>query len=112
MKYMWTPKEGIMTWCCALMLIADSPAPEEETYDMLNAILDPRSGKAIVEDTGYGHSNSKTFDLLSEETLNNLGLPSDIGAFLASGNLFRSNPPGTREKLINYYNELLAEAGD
>jgi spermidine/putrescine transport system substrate-binding protein len=110
-KFMWTPTEGIMTWYCALMLVDDGAAPEEKTYDFLNAVLDPRSGKAVVEEVGYGHSNRKTFDLLSEETMDGLGLPSDISAFLAKGNWFRSNPPATREKLINYYNELLAEAG-
>lgn len=110
-KFMWTPKEGIMTWCCTLMLLKDTPAPEEKVYDLLDAMLDPRSGKAMIEDMGFGHSNRKTYDLLSKETLDNLGLPKDIGAFLASGNWFRSNPPATREKLMNYYNELLAEAG-
>ena len=110
-NYMWTPKEGIMTYYCALLLVNDGTASEEKTYDFLNAMLDPRSGKAMVEDMGFGHSNRKTFDLLSEETLNGLGLPRDIGAFLASGNWFRTNPPATREKLINFYNELLIEAG-
>src|SRR5262249_8198670 len=59
-KYM-SPKEGIMTWVCGLTLGAQGPADEQEKYDLIDAMLAPESGKALIEVDGYGHANMDSF---------------------------------------------------
>ncbi len=84
------PKEGILTWCCGLVLAKDAPHVDK-AYDLLDAMTAPEAGKWLVEQQGYGHSNRKTFDLVDDKALAERGLPKDPTELLSAGILFQKN---------------------
>lgn len=74
------PKEGALTWVCGPMMMKKAPKPDR-AYDLIDAMLSPETGKWLIGDNGYGHSNIKSFDFFSDEKLASLGLsrnPLDI----------------------------------
>jgi len=105
-KYM-NPKEGIFTWVCGLMKHAQGPGDDAAAYDLVNAMLDPRAGQFLIDSYGYGHSNKKSFDLVSPERLAELGI-SDPSQILEGGVFFDQIPPETRERLITMFEEVKA----
>ncbi|HEU0221410.1 MAG TPA: extracellular solute-binding protein [Paracoccaceae bacterium] len=52
-------EEGITTWVCGYVLLADGPGSEDKAYDYLNAVLDPAIANYMVTEWGYGHANAK-----------------------------------------------------
>jgi spermidine/putrescine transport system substrate-binding protein len=60
--------------------MAKGESGDDLAYDFLNAMLAPETGKFLIEDYGYGHSNTKSFDLVAKETIDDLGFgsPSDL----------------------------------
>ena len=74
------PKEGALTWVCGVMMHKDAPHPDR-AYDLVDALLSTESGKWLISENGYGHSNAKSFGLFSDDELAALGLsrnPADI----------------------------------
>lgn len=67
------PKEGALTWCCGLVLLKDAPEVDK-AHQLIDAMLDPRAGQYLITEFGYGHSNSKSFDLMSDTDLAARGL--------------------------------------
>jgi spermidine/putrescine transport system substrate-binding protein len=67
------PKEGILSYCCGLMLIKGGEN-EADAYDLLDAMIDPAAGKWLIEKQGYGHSNKKAFALVDDAVLKKRGL--------------------------------------
>lgn len=88
-KFM-NPKEGILTYCCGLVLAKGAPNPDA-AYDLIDAMLAPDAGKWLIETQGYGHSNRKTFELIDEATLAERNLPRDPSEFLNRGIKFKPN---------------------
>jgi spermidine/putrescine-binding protein len=105
-KYM-NPKEGIMTWVCGLALIKDGPGSEDQAYDYLNAMLAPETGKALIEEFGYGHSNQRSLDLVARERLEELGIANAKEA-LAKSNFFDEMPPEQRERMNSAFEQIKA----
>ena len=70
------PKEGALTWVCGFMIHKDAPNLDR-AYDAIDALLSAESGKFMIQDYGYGHSNSKAFDEFSDADLVALGLSKD-----------------------------------
>lgn len=87
-KYM-NPKEGILTYCCGLVLSA-SAKNLDQSYDLMDAMIAPEAGKWLIEANGYGHSNAKSFDLVDPKTLEELNLPADPIAFLNNGIVYKT----------------------
>ena len=54
-----------------------------------------------------GHANKESYDLVSQETLEDLGL-SDIENFLANSKFEGGIPPATREKMMLLWTEIKA----
>jgi len=81
-KYM-TPKEGIITWCCGLVL-SKTATEVDKAYDLMNAMLSPQAGKWLIENLGYGHSNRKAYGLVDQAVLEGLGLPRDPEIMLSN----------------------------
>ncbi len=102
------PKEGILTWVCGIVRIEGAKGDEQAAYDLINAMLTPETGKVFVEEYGYGHSNRKTYELVSAETLANLGIAGDPEKHLNSGVFFQPIPPETRAKLQAMYEGVKA----
>lgn len=84
------PKEGILIYCCGLVLTKNAPHLDA-AYDLMDAIMAPEAGKWLIEHLGFGHSNRKTFDLVEDAVLTSHGLPKDPTDLLASAILFRKN---------------------
>ncbi len=79
-----SPKEGSLTWCCGLMMHKEAPNPDL-AYDILDSMLDPATGKYVIEAYGYGHSNAESFALVDSEVLANLGLDKDPTQYITDG---------------------------
>ena len=80
-------------------------------YDFLDAWLSPETGKWMMEEYGYGHSNKKAFDLVAPQTLIDLGFDTDPAEMLTSGHIFSLIPPKTYEKYIQMFEEVKAMSG-
>ena len=68
------PAEGSSTWFCGYVNLKDGPGSEDKAYDFINAWLDPRSANYIVENWGYGHSNTEAVAAIDQELVNSVGL--------------------------------------
>jgi spermidine/putrescine transport system substrate-binding protein len=101
------PKEGIMSYCCGLVLTKDAPHPEK-AYDLINAMTAPEAGKWLIETQGYGHSNAKSFDLVEEKILAERGLPKDPSEFFANG-IFQE-PILQADRVLKLFEEVKAGA--
>ena len=100
------PKEGIFTWCCGLVIHVDNKN-EEACYDLINAMTSPEAGAYEITEWGFGHANTKAFDLLPPEKLAELGL-STPSALLDNGIFFQSLDPAIEEKYIQLFEEVKA----
>ena len=98
-----------MTWVCGLTLGADGPADEQQKYDFINAMLAPESGKYIIENYGYGHSNSEGFKLASPAAVKALGFD-DPNQFLGTGHFFEAVPAEKRQHIVELWQKI--RAGD
>ncbi|WP_306116030.1 MULTISPECIES: PotD/PotF family extracellular solute-binding protein [unclassified Roseovarius] len=78
------PKEGALTWVCGLMVHKDAPNLDR-AYDVIDSLLSVDSGKFMINDYGYGHSNAKSFNEFDAETLANLGLSKNPADVLEAG---------------------------
>ena len=78
------PKEGALTWVCGAMMHKDAPKPDK-AYDIIDALLSPEAGKWLIGENGYGHSNTKSFELFSDDELTALGLSSNPADILSAG---------------------------
>ena len=105
-KYM-NPKEGIYSWVCGLVLLANPPGVEDKAYDYLNAWTAPDTGAYVISSFGFGHSNAKSFDLVPQETLDQLGL-SDPKTMMANSKYFEEIEPEVRQKYIELLEEIKA----
>ncbi len=78
------PKEGALTWVCGVMMHKDAPKPDK-AYDLVDALLSTESGKWLISENGYGHSNAKSFELFSDDELAALGLSRNPKDILSAG---------------------------
>ncbi|MEO0622878.1 MAG: extracellular solute-binding protein [Pseudomonadota bacterium] len=78
------PKEGQLTWVCGVMIHKDAPNLDR-TYEMIDALLSVETGKFMINDYGYGHSNLKAFEAFDDATLVGLGLSREPAAILQEG---------------------------
>lgn len=84
-----TPKEGMFTWFCGLTLLNTGKADEALAYDFIDAWLSPETGKVLIEGSGYGHANMKSFEVANPEDVAAMGLTDPV-AMMESAILFRN----------------------
>jgi hypothetical protein len=53
------PKEGVQAWAQGMLLMADRDGDTQLAYDYLDAWLDAATGRWLIENYGYGHSNAR-----------------------------------------------------
>lgn len=100
-----SPKEGLTTWVCGLVRLKDAPGSEDAAYDFIDAMLAPDSGKALIEQYGYGHSNRKAFERVSQDRLVELGIESP--ETLLSRTIFqKAMAQEVEERYTSLYNEV------
>ncbi len=78
------PKEGALTWACGVMLHKDAPNLDR-AYDVIDSLISVPSGKFIINDYGYGHSNVKALESFEQTKLEGLGLSRNPADILDSG---------------------------
>lgn len=98
-KFMF-PEERLATWMCGFVLNANGLGDEDQAYDYLNATLDPRVGKMLIDDWGYGHSNAQSYELSVSALAKELGLTGDLDRFL-NGSRFMGEIEPTRHEKMN-----------
>jgi spermidine/putrescine transport system substrate-binding protein len=101
------PKEGISTYCCGLVLCSDPPGPLDQSYDFIDAWIDPSAGKYLIEEYGYGHSNRKSFDLVAKERLVELGI-STPEALFAQGRFDKTIPADYQTRYEELWQDVQA----
>jgi len=107
-KYM-LPKEGILTWVCGLVIMANGPADEDTAYAFLNSMLDSaQTGHYLIDGYGYGHSNRKSFETVSAARLEELGLPPRPSDMFKHSVVLGIMKPAVREKYIRMFEEIKA----
>jgi spermidine/putrescine transport system substrate-binding protein len=52
-----TPKEGVSSWFCGYVNFKDAPGNEDQAYDFINAWLEHKSAKALLDHFGYASAN-------------------------------------------------------
>ncbi len=51
-------KEGASNWVCGYVNMKDAPGSEDKAYDFINAWLEPRSAKGLLDGFGYVHTTT------------------------------------------------------
>lgn len=84
------PKEGILSWCCGFVLTS-SATEVDAAYELIDAVLSPTTGVKWIE-RGSNHSNSRTYKMIDEATLVEMGVPRDPTNLLTSSIFLRDYP--------------------
>ncbi len=93
---MMVPKEGILTWIAGFTMHKDVKN-EEAAYDLIDAWISPDSGAWLVDNYGYGSTNTKAYDLVPKERLAELAF-SRPDSVLAGSIFLSSLPPDIEKK--------------
>jgi spermidine/putrescine transport system substrate-binding protein len=99
------PKNGALTWVCGASIYKDAPRVDK-AHDLIDSLLSPESGRFLINDYGYGHSNKKSFDLVSEERLAELGLSRDPEKVLGAGKYQIPVPAEFSSKIAILFSEI------
>jgi spermidine/putrescine transport system substrate-binding protein len=101
------PKEGALTWCCGLVLLKKAPHPDK-ALDLIDAMIDPRAGKYLIEEFGYGHSNPKSFEGIDEADLVARGLSKNPMEILGRGKFAGPQNPEIEQAINRDYEKIQA----
>lgn len=71
--------EGSSSWFCGYVNLVDGPGSEDKAHDFIESFLSTETADYIVNEWGYGHSNTVAMASFGEETLTEVGL-NDISA--------------------------------
>jgi len=78
------PREGAFVYCRGLVLL-EGAAHIDAAYALIDALLAPEAGAALMLALGNGHANAKSFAALPADSRDALQLPDDPAGFLAAG---------------------------
>ncbi|SHE33510.1 spermidine/putrescine transport system substrate-binding protein [Litoreibacter ascidiaceicola] len=67
-------KEGSSAWFCGYVNLKDGPGSEEKAHEFIESFLSQETADYIVNEWGYGHSNTTAMGTFDEETLTEVGL--------------------------------------
>jgi spermidine/putrescine transport system substrate-binding protein len=101
------PKEGYFTWFCGLTLLNSGKADRALAYDFIDAWLSPETGKALIEGSGYGHSNIKAFEIANKEDVAAMGI-TDPAAHMKSAILLKTAPDAVQTEFNKAWGDLKA----
>ncbi|MCY3983638.1 MAG: extracellular solute-binding protein [Roseovarius sp.] len=99
--------KGIATWVCGYVHLKTADVSEEQIYDMLNALTDAKSGKYIIENWGYPHSNSDAFTQADPELLATYGFD-DPDSFFEGSLFFDAVNPELEAKMLQEFERIKA----
>lgn len=98
------PVEGSSTFFCGFVNLKDGPGVEEKVYDYINAWLEPRSAKALLDTIGYGHTSTVAMDTIRDEPAVLEGLSELTVPVLAQ----TPNDPEQRERQLAEFAKIKA----
>jgi len=101
------PKEGMPTWVDGYVMIKGGPAPQQQKYDFMDAVLAPESGALIIEELGYGAANSKAWELADPKKVEALGI-GDVHTAVEKGLWSKAVPPDVKDKMVDLLNRVKA----
>ena len=97
-------KEGSSSFFCGFVNLKDGPGSEEKAYDFVNAWLEPRAAKGLLDTIGYGHTTSAGMDVIKDEQAVKDGLgPVDVPLLAQT-----PNDPQQREKQLAEFEKIKA----
>lgn len=59
--------EGASTWFCGYVNVKNAPGSEDKAYDFINAWLEPRSARGLLDTFGYAHANLRAQETIPME---------------------------------------------
>lgn len=66
--------EGSSAWFCGYVNLVDGPGSEEKAHDFIESFLSAETADYIVNEWGYGHSNTSAMRGFGDEVLSEVGL--------------------------------------
>lgn len=106
-KMMRDVDKGIATWVCGYVHLKSSTAPQEQIYDMLNALTDAQSGKYIIENWGYPHANAEAFTISDQATVEAYGFDNPK-AFFEGSLFFDAVNPELEARMLSEFERIKA----
>ena len=100
-------KEGALTWVCGPMIHQDAP-DLDRAYDVIDSLISVETGKFMINDYGYGHSNSKSFEEFDAATLESLGLSDEPLEILNEGHFQQPQTQEWETKMNGMWEEIKA----
>ena len=100
-------KEGALTWCCGVVLHAETPNPDL-AHELIDSMIAPETGVMCIRDFGYGHANLKAVEPFTDEELAERGLTRDAGTTLARGHNVGGVDPSVQQKINRDWEEITA----
>src|SRR6056297_447018 len=100
-------KEGALTWVCGAMIHEEAPNLDR-AYGVVDSMLSVETGRFLVGDYGYGHSNAKTFDEFDAETLTGLGLSKNPTEILSAGHFQKPQSQEWESKMNAMFEQIKA----
>ncbi|MEE4237274.1 MAG: extracellular solute-binding protein [Anderseniella sp.] len=101
------PKEGALTWVCGPMIHKDAPKLDR-AYDLIDALLSVETGKYMIGENGYGHSNKKSFEAFDGAKLASLGLSSKPFEILNAGHFQIPQSQEWETRMNNEFEQIKA----
>jgi spermidine/putrescine-binding protein len=101
------PKEGYFTWFCGLTLLNTGKADPTAAYDFIDAWLSPETGKVLIEASGYGHANRKSFEVADKAAVTAMGITDPV-EHMKSAILFPPIPGPILTPQVQLWDEMKA----
>lgn len=105
-RYM-RPKEGLLGWAEALMLMKDRSGDTQKAYDFVDAWLSAGTAKWIIENYGYGHANMVGIEMASDIVKADLFME-DPERTLAEAFFIRNMSPKVLSRYVEIFENVKA----
>ncbi|MFW8635126.1 extracellular solute-binding protein [Cribrihabitans pelagius] len=106
-KMMRDVDRGIATWVCGYVHLKSATQSDEQVYDMLNALTAEASGKYILENWGYGHSNAEAFEAADQALIETYGF-ADVDSFFEGSLFFDAVNPELEGRMLKEFERIKA----
>lgn len=98
------PKEGSSTFFCGFVNTKNGPGSEEKAYDFINAWLEPRSARGLLDTIGYGHTSTEAMATIKDDPAVAEGLSEVDAPILAQ----TPNDPQQRQRQLEEFEKIKA----
>ncbi|MDF3605613.1 extracellular solute-binding protein [Paracoccus sp. DMF-8] len=99
-----SPKEGSSTFFCGYVNVKNGPGSEDKAYDYINAWLEPRAARGLLDAIGYGHTSNAAMETIKDDPAVQSGLSELEVPVLAQ----TPNDPAQREKQLAEFEKIKA----